>query len=526
MTLRPAVATMLRPLRAVRLRADTVRYVSALLGEPVTVEEAVRHTQERLTRRAESFLDVLQRVVFAHPDSAYRLLLASAGYDLARLRILVQARGVEETLHQLQRDGIYVTIEEFKGLQETRRGDRVFRFTEENFRNPLIRSGLRAPSGGTRGPVLWNVISLSNHRMGAEHLALALEAYGLRSAPVALWMAAAHGASGWAVLALAAMGRTPPRWFTHLPLKSLRMRASVFPLYAGAWRRGIVLPRTTYVPLGEEGPVLDWIRRQGGEGCAFLTSPSLALRVALAAQQARVDLAETTFITIAEPLTPAKLSRIRAAGARAFSSLGFTEFGRVTYGCPAGEVDETHICRDAVAVIQHRRTVDRLGTSVDALLFTTLQADARRILLNTETGDYARLLPAGCGCFLERLGWGERLRDIRSFEKLNAEGRLFYGTQLIDLVEQVLPGRFGGDPTDYQLVEQEDAQGFTRLSIFVHPRLRGVAEEAIRRAVEEALRGYNTGGAAVWEEAGTVRLVRAAPILTAAGKLMPLHHLS
>src|SRR3989304_6190335 len=92
------------------------------------------------------------------------------------------------------------------------------------------------------------------------------------------------------------------------------------------------------------------------------------------------------------PVSPAgrrPVRHTRAAGARAFSSLGFTEFGRVTYGCAAAEGDETHICSDAVAVLQYPRRVDHLGTEGDAPLFTTLRPDARRILLNVETGDYA-----------------------------------------------------------------------------------------------------------------------------------------
>src|SRR3972149_3323327 len=131
----------------------------------------------------------------------------------------------EEALRQLQRDGVYVTIQEFKGLREVRRGNRVFRFSEQSFRNPLIRAGLRAPSGGTRGPALWNTIPPENHRMGAEHLALALEAYGLRGAPVALWLAQGHGARAWAGLALAVIGQGPPPRFYHVgPRPPLRHR--------------------------------------------------------------------------------------------------------------------------------------------------------------------------------------------------------------------------------------------------------------------------------------------------------------
>ncbi|KRT76410.1 MAG: hypothetical protein XU14_C0048G0015 [Armatimonadetes bacterium CSP1-3] len=521
----PLTAAPLTVLRAIQHGVSTARYVPHLLSAPVTGEDAVADTRERIARRADAFLEVAERAIFAHSRSAYRPLLDAAGYDLPRLRALVGRRGVEEALRQLQRDGVYVTIQEFKGLREVRRGNRVFRFSEQNFRNPLIQAGLRAASGGTRGPALWNTIPPENHRMGAEHLALALEAYGLRGAPVALWLAQAHGASAWAVLALAVIGQAPPRWFTHVgPRTPLRTRLFVRLLRQTARLRGVTLPGTTYVPLGDEAQILEWVAGAGPRG--ILTTPSLALRLALQAQRSGRRLDGLTFITIAEPLTAVKLRHIRAAGARAFSSLGFTEFGRATYGCAAAEGDETHICSDAVAVLQYPRRVDHLGTEVDALLFTTLRPDARRILLNVETGDYARMLPGGCGCFLERVGWTQRLRDIRSFEKLNAEGRLFYGTQLIDLVEQTLPERFGGDPTDYQLVEQEDEMGFTRLSILVHPRLDGVDERGVLATVEGALRSRQAASAEIWREAGTIRIVRATPLLTAAGKLMPLHHLA
>ena len=522
----PTLTAPLNLVRSLRHGVGTARYVPAFLRVPITLDNAAAHTRRRLANRSTAFLEVAERAIFAHPDSAYRPLLQAAGYDLPRLRALVQARGVEEALGQLQRDGVYVTIEEFKGLREARRGDRVFRFAERHFRNPLIRSGLLAPSGGSRGPVLWNTIPLSNHRMGAEHLALAMEAYGLRAVPLAIWLPATHGASSWAVLALAAIGQVPSRWFTHIARPPLRSRLFAELMRQTARLRGAVLPQMTCVPFGEESPIREWREENRASGCGLLTTPSLALRLALHAQQAGTDLAGVTFITIGEPLTAVKLRHVRAAGARAFSSLGFTEFGRATYGCPAGDTDETHICSDAVAVIQYPRRVDRLGTTVQALLFTSLQPDARRVLLNMETGDYASRLTPGCGCVLEQLGWTERLRDIRSFEKLNAEGRLFYGSQLIELVEQTLPERCGGDPTDYQLVEQEDEAGFTRLIVRVHPRLDGIDERRVLDTVEEMLRSRQQASAALWREAGTIRVVRAAPLLTAAGKLMPLHHLA
>jgi hypothetical protein len=57
------------------------------------------------------------------------------------------------------------------------------------------------------------------------------------------------------------------------------------------------------------------------------------------------------------------------------------------------------------------------------------------------------------------LGWTTHLRDIRSQEKLTAGGMTFLDTDLIRVLEEVLPARFGGAPTDYQLVEEEAEEG-------------------------------------------------------------------
>ena len=166
-----------------------------------------------------------------------------------------------------------------------------------------------------------------------------------------------------------------------------------------------------------------------------------------------------------------------------------------------------------------------MGTEVAALLFTALWPHARKILLNMETGDYAAMVQRRCGCPLEALGWTEHLQDIRSFEKLNAVGRLFFGSTLYSLIEEELPARFGGHPTDYQLLEEEDAEGFTRLTVLLDPRLGPVDESAVVQCIEASLRGLSQLQTAIWRDAGVVRVRRAPPVLTAAGKLMPLHHL-
>ncbi|MBI3998274.1 MAG: hypothetical protein HY355_04510 [Armatimonadetes bacterium] len=516
---------ILRWLRQIR---HGVSYVNALLQDPVGPAN-VAEARARVARRAQVLLDMVERAIFAIPDSPYRPLLEPAGYDLARIRAMVDTGGVEATLEALHRGGVYVSIEEFKGMREALRGDRVFRFDERAFRNPLGQEGLLAWSGGTGGRSIPTPISLANLRRGTEHLALALTAYGLEGRPVVVWMSHYHGASLWAVLALAAMGNTPPAWFTQWTSRSGLDLTAVYyrAIQMAARRHGVALPPLTQVPVGEEHRIVTWL---GGGlprgGCGIITTPSSALRLVLAAKEAGTDLPHVAFITIGEPLTPAKLRAIHAVGARAFSSLGFTEFGRATYGCAHPQApDDTHVCLDAIAVVTRRRPVDRLGAEVDALLFTSLRPDARRILLNVETGDYAGIHSRPCGCLLEQAGWMTHLFNVRSFEKLNAEGRLFFGSHLITLVEEALPQQFGGAPTDYQLVEQEDRNGFTRLTVLIHPRLGPVDEEAVLACVERTLRGADDTATSIWKEMGTVQVHRDAPRMTAAGKLVPLRHL-
>jgi hypothetical protein len=515
--------------RRMRQSARVFVYAQRLIDHPTTSAEAAEGIRSRLARRPDIFLETLERTVYAHADSPYRPLLDAAGYDLSRVRSLVGKEGVESALRRLCSDGVYVSVQEFKGIQEARRGDRVFRFNERNFTNPITGSGLSVSSGGTSGRPIATEISLSNFQLGVAHLATALAAYGLEGKPAIMWLTITHGASLWGVLSLAAVRNPVAAWFSPFPVSLLggdRLPASYLSLRLWGRLRGSSLPGVTQVPFGQESRILAWMGSSMANGCAILTTPSCALRLALAAARKHTRLTGITFVTIGEPLTPAKLATIQSTGARAFSSLGFTEFGRATYGCASPVTpDEMHVCRDALAVVQRKRVVDHAGTEVDALMFTSLLPNARRILLNMETGDYGRMTTRSCGCPLEVLGWTDHLQDIRSFEKLNAEGRLFFGSQLISLVEQTLPQRFGGDPTDYQLVEQEDEEGLTRLSVHVHPRLAGIDENAVRDCVEVVLSEAGPAAAVLWRKADTVRVRRAPPIVTRVGKLMPLHHL-
>ena len=504
-------------------------FATRLLREPVTAAGAAAAIRARLANRATLFLETLERTIFTHAESPYRPLLDAAGYDLPGLAGLVGREGVEGALLRLARDGVYVSIEEYKGIRDARRGGRTFRFHEKDFHNPSAGAGMRAPSGATRSQGIITALPVGERRLNAEHRTAVLPAYGMEGAPTAIWQAAAPSGLR-SVLSLAAMRRPPAKWFVQIPgrvASAGEPHSHYLGLRAAARLYGIRLPRPTLVPLGQESRILDWALNDAGGRCGIWTTASAALRLALVAKRQNVSLSDVTFSAGSEPLTPAKLAAIRETGARAFSRFSFTEFGTAAYGCatPASS-DDMHICLDTVAIVQRERPVDGLGTRVSALLFTSLRPDARRTLLNMESGDYGVIARRRCGCALEALGWTDHLADVRSFEKLNAEGWCFFGSRLITLVEQALPEQFGGDPTDYQLVEHEDAEGFTRLSVLVHPRIGPVNDARVLACVEETL--APTGG---WDSVGTyrnlntLRVERVPPMMTPAGKLMPLHHL-
>ncbi len=115
-----------------------------------------------------------------------------------------------------------------------------------------------------------------------------------------------------------------------------------------------------------------------------------------------------------------------------------------------------------------------------ALLFTTLLPTSAKVLLNFESDDYGVILTEReCGCPIGELGFERHLHTIRSYEKLTSEGMNFVGGDLLRLVEEVLPSRFGGGPPDYQLVEEEVdglAEGERRTSA------RGSATSTRRRS--------------------------------------------
>lgn len=93
----------------------------------------------------------------------------------------------------------------------------------------------------------------------------------------------------------------------------------------------------------------------------------------------------------------------------------------------------------------------------------------------------------------------------------------------------MLPERFGGGPTAYQLVEEDDGASQPALRLLAHPRV-GTLDPAAR--AEAFLEGIGAGPGAGrvmalhWRESGWPRVERRAPLATLAGKILHLRQAS
>jgi hypothetical protein len=186
--------------------------------------------------------------------------------------------------------------------------------------------------------------------------------------------------------------------------------------------------------------------------------------------------------------------------------------------------NDLHFCRHAFALLPYPRVVPHTSATVNTFHITTLLPSSPKIMLNVETDDYGVFETRSCGCPLEDLGFTEHVREVFSFSKLTGEGVTLVGSDAIRILEEVLPSRVGGTPLDYQLHEEEDADGRTRLSLVVSPRIAVSNEADVVEAFLGALGQSGIGGSvqSIWRDAGSVRVKRAEPTTTLGGKLLPL----
>jgi hypothetical protein len=522
-----------RALRDLKSFGRLVCGLPRFLRHPISLPEAQAALRRRLAEREVSFLRVLELGVFGHARSPYRRLLELAGCELGDVRQLVRSRGLEPTLRVLREAGVYVSFEEFKGRTPIVRGGQVIPVRASDFDNPFLSRYYTSESGGTSGVGTRVLTDLEQMDMKASQLMVADHAHGLLDVPSAIWFGVLPDVGLNIVLTRARYGQVPERWFAHVvdgdvgPARSRRFSTRYIVALGRAC--GVPIPAPEPVPLERAAMVARWavqaVERRGA--CMIRTQVSRGLRLALAAREEGLDLTGVAITGGGEPPTAGKVAEIMASGARWIPGYYTAEADAVGLGC-ANPVDgnDLHVLRDALALIQFSRAVPGWGVSVEAFCFTSVLPTAPKLMLNAESDDYGVLETRRCGCPLEEYGLTEHVREIRSFRKLTSEGVTLIGTDMVRILDEVLPARFGGSALDYQLLEEEDERGFTRLSLLVSPRVQIADESAVIATLLDALRPQGAAAdlaRAVWDKAGTWRVRRMDPIWTLRGKLMPLH---
>jgi hypothetical protein len=444
----------------------------------------------------------------------------------------VKQHGVEGALRILFRAGVYLTGDELKGRQPTVRGSARLTVNPARLRNRALTSHLSGQSTGTGGARTPVRIDLAHVWDQVIDLRLFIEARGDAGSVHAVWGVP----GGWTMsllLRLSGCGLIPARWFSQVDPAARglhpRYRWSARMLRWGSLLVGVPLPAALHVPIEAPLPIVRWMAeviRAGGIPHVW-TYASSATRLCRAAAEAGIDIRGARFSVSGEPATPARLTAVRETGAEIVPRYGASDCGQIGFGCLAPEIpDEVHWLSDLHALIQPPDDGPVPGLPDRLLFMTSLRPTARNILLNASLGDQGTITDRVCGCPLERMGWGVHVHTIRSDEKVTAAGMNFSDAELIRVLDEVLPARFGGTATHYQLVEEETHDGQPRLRLLVHPAVGSFDPEGVAEAFLAAI----SGGSGVervmglaWRGAGVLRVERRAPVSTGTGKILHLH---
>jgi hypothetical protein len=514
-------------MRALRLLAG----LPGLVDQPVRAAWARAVLRSRLETRQADLLTLLRRAVFARPESPYHRLFTLAGCEYPDVERLVRREGVESALASLARHGVFLTTDEAKGRRPVIRGSSAFQVDPASLANPLAASHLAYGTSGSRGPGTTVSVDLRHFRDRAVNACLALDARGAEGWRHGLWVVPG-GAAIVVLLQYAGLGVPPVAWFSQVdpgsPGLDRRYAWSTRTLRWACWAAGMRVPRPVWAPLDRPAVVGAWLRRclDAGEVPHLLTFPSSAVALCRAAQEAGLDLAGSRMSIGGEPVTPARLAAIRAAGVDAVPHYGSMEAGRIGEGCLApAAADDVHVFDDLHALVVGGPDLDeRLPPG--ALLISSIRPTAPLVLLNASLGDHAVLTRRGCGCPLEGLGWTIHLHTIRSFEKLTVGGMTLPDGEALLALEDTLPARFGGSPADYQLLEEEDAGGRPGLVLVVHPRVGHVDAAEVASAFLDrisAAAGPARVTALLWRQEGWLRVERRAPLGESSGKVLHCH---
>jgi hypothetical protein len=517
----------------IRVGARFLAQLPGFLRSPVSLAEARRRVERRLRTRSELLLALLDVIDAGPADAPYARLMSACGCTAQDARQLVLEEGVEGALGRLLDAGVFFTCDEFKGRVPVVRGSETFTVDPARLRNPRANVHGLAQTGGSRGvptPVPIDLAFIEDHAVNTH---LTLEAHGGHS-----WAHAHYGVPGGTAvtnpLEFAKGGNPPERWFTPVdpatPGLHARYRLGSMALWLGSRLAGVPLPGPTYAPLDSPEPIVSWLAEVLAQGRTphVWTFASSAVLVCETAAALGVDIAGARFTAGGEPTTPARRRAVEGVGAVMIPRMGATETDILAYACVDPDAaDDMHFFHDRHALVQPDGDNTAPALPEKAMVLTSLLPTAPIFLLNVCLGDQATVVRRECGCAMADIGWTYHVSEVRSYQKLTAGGITLLDSDIIHVLEHVLPGRFGGTHLDYQLVERVDMDtGHAVVQLLVAPHLADVVESDVRDMFLTAI-GGGTGGqhlmALQWRHGSVLRVIREQPRRTASGKIQHVH---
>jgi len=513
-----------------------LRFFSRLpffLRHPVSHQESITTLQTRLYNRSEDFLKLIKKAVFESADSPYLSMFNWLGCEYSDFQDLVAKNGVEEALLALLQQGFYLTVDEFKGRIPLKRGNFSILIDPSKLQNPLASSYIMTQTGGSGGERTPITTDLACIRDQAMNLKVLQEIHQGGAWKYAFW--GVPGSSAMRILLRFALaGYLPLQWYTQVDPRTMGLH----PRYLWSTRMmrwssllcGAPLPTPRYVPVTDSLPIIRWIEGivRKGEVPYLFTFPSSAVCLAQAVHEHGASISGTHIQLTGEPCTKTRLDIIRSTGAKVFTQYGSVETaGPLGFGCLFPyEPDHMHLLDDLQAFIQPGESIQIPNVPSQGIFISSLRKYAPLILLNVSLGDQAVFTRRNCGCPLQKQGWTKHVHTIRSFEKLTCGGMALLDKDIIPVLEEILPARFGGTLTDYQLLEEEGTTGNPSLKLLVHPRLGKLDSQALTDVFFSSI-GKGSGvehmTELLWRNLEILDIVREIPRSTDSGKIQHMH---
>ena len=247
--------------------------VPRFMARPLTERQALDELRRRMASREERFLASASTLIFANPHSPYARLLEWAGMQEGDLARLVRSEGLEGALRTLRDAGVFVSMQQIKGLSPIERNGLLIETAAAAFDSPASH-GLRSSSSGTRSAatsVSWDWPLIEEHASN-ERVLHAMHRFD--DFPLALWLPVPPGLAGMHSALLQVKGRRRiERWFTPvapgeagskvLGKRSLEAGAS----YIRAWSRifGCPIPSPQTVRAAGAATVARWMSERRAE---------------------------------------------------------------------------------------------------------------------------------------------------------------------------------------------------------------------------------------------------------------------